>query len=65
LKHPVARPVIETTTLKFWSAVDGVSNNVEFDSGTCGKGDPVQGVPVYTGGPCIRLRGVYVKCVTY
>jgi len=61
LAGPVARPVIETTTLKFWTAVDAVSKNVEFDAATCGKGDPMQGVPVFTGGPCIRLRGVYVK----
>lgn len=61
IKHPVARPIIETTTLKFWTAVDGVSKKVEFDAATCGKGDPLQGVPVYTGGPCIRLRKVYIK----
>jgi TldD protein len=61
LKQPVARPVIETTTLKFWTAVDAISKKVEFDAATCGKGDPEQGVPVYTGGPCIRLRGVFVK----
>ena len=61
LKNPIARPIIETTTLKFWSAVDAVSEKVEFDAATCGKGDPSQGVPVYTGGPCIRLREVYVK----
>jgi TldD protein len=61
LKYPVARPIIETTTLKFWSAVDAVSKKVEFDAATCGKSDPMQGVPVYTGGPCIRLKGVYVK----
>ncbi len=61
LKRPVARPIIETTTLKFWSAVDAVSKKVEFDAATCGKGDPGQGIPVYTGGPCIRLREVYVR----
>ncbi len=61
LKHPVARPVIETTTQIFWTAVDAVSKKVEYDAATCGKGDPMQGVPVYTGGPSIRLRGVYVK----
>jgi TldD protein len=61
LKYPVARPVIETTTLKFWSAVDAVSKDVVFDSATCGKGDPSQGIPVYTGGPCMRLRRVFVK----
>ena len=61
LKHPVARPVIETTTMKFWSAVDAVSKGVKFDAATCGKGDPMQGIPVFTGGPSIRLRGVYIK----
>jgi TldD protein len=61
LQYPVARPVIETTTLKFWSAVDAVSKRVEFDAATCGKGDPPQGVPVYTGGPYLRLRRVFVK----
>ncbi len=61
LKYPVVRPVIETTTQKFWMSVDAVSKNVEFDAATCGKGDPQQGIPVYTGGPSIRLKGVYVK----
>ena len=61
LKHPVARPIIETTTKNWWSAVDAVSKKVEFDAATCGKGDPMQGVPVYTGGPVIRLREVYVR----
>jgi TldD protein len=61
LKGPVARPVIETTTPRFWMAVDAVSRKVEFEAATCGKGDPMQGIPVYTGGPCLRLRGVHVK----
>jgi TldD protein len=61
LKHPLARPVIETTTKTFWSAVDAVSKKVVYDAATCGKGDPQQGIPVYTGGPMIRLRSVHVK----
>lgn len=61
LTHPVARPVIETTTKNWWSAVDAISKNVDYESATCGKGDPMQGVPVYTGGPVIRLKEVYVK----
>jgi TldD protein len=61
IKAPVARPVIETTTEKFWTSVDAVSKQVKFDAATCGKGDPSQGVPVYTGGPCLRLRGVFIK----
>jgi len=61
LKHPIAKPVIETTTEIFWKATDAVSKKVEYHAGTCGKGDPMQGVPAYMGGPIIRLRGVYVK----
>jgi len=61
LKHPVARPVIETTTQIFWSAVDAVSKKVEYEAAGCGKGDPSQVAPVFTGGPIIRLREVYVK----
>ncbi|UCE96965.1 MAG: TldD/PmbA family protein [Candidatus Bathyarchaeota archaeon] len=61
LKHPIARPVIETTTKTWWSSVDAISKKVEYDAATCGKGDPMQGIPVYTGGPVIRLKGVHVK----
>jgi len=61
LKHRIARPVIETTTPVFWTAVDAVSKKVEYAAATCGKGDPMQGIPVFTGGPMMRLRGVYVK----
>jgi TldD protein len=61
LKQRIARPIIETTTQTFWSAVDAVSKKVEYEAATCGKGDPQQGIPVFTGGPIMRLRGVYVK----
>lgn len=61
LACPVARPVIETTTEAFWTAVDAVSKSVEYEAATCGKGDPMQGAPVFTGGPVIRLREVHVK----
>ena len=58
---PVAKPTIEMTTEGFWSAVDGITGDLRFDAATCGKGDPMQGVPVYTGGPAIRLTGVHMK----
>jgi len=61
LKHPIARPVIETTTQTWWSAVDAISKEIDYDAATCGKGDPMQGAPVYTGGPTIRLKEVYVR----
>jgi TldD protein len=58
---PVARPTLEITTGDFWSSIDAVGKKVEFDAATCGKGDPMQGVPVFTGGPSARLREVYLK----
>jgi TldD protein len=61
LKNPIKACVIETTTRNFWSAVDAVSKRLEFTSATCGKGDPEQGVPVFTGGGTARLREVYLK----
>jgi TldD protein len=61
LNQRIARPVLETTTPIFWSAVDAVSKKVDYDAATCGKGDPEQGIPVYIGGPMLRVRGVYVK----
>jgi TldD protein len=61
IKHPLARPVIETTTKTFWSAVDAASKKIEYDAGSCGKGDPMQGIPAHMGGPHIRLKEVYIR----
>jgi TldD protein len=61
LGEPVRRPVIETTTTKLYSSVDAVSRDLQFSAGTCGKGDPEQGVDVWMGGPNTRLRGVYIS----
>jgi len=55
---PVKRVTLETTTPEFWGAVDAVANNLEYFAGTCGKGEPMQGVPVSMGGPSIRLRSI-------
>ncbi len=54
----ILRPVLEITTPRFYSSVDAVGRDLEFQAATCGKGDPMQGVPVWTGGPTLRLRGV-------
>lgn len=55
---PVKAPILELTTPAFWSAIDAVGKKLEFAAATCGKGEPSQGVPVYTGGPHIRLRDI-------
>ena len=55
----VKKPVMETTSVGMLSAVDAVSKNLRFDfPGTCGKSDPMQGIPVYAGGGEIRFREI-------
>ena len=55
----VRRPVMELTSVGLFSSIDGVSKDLVFDfPGICGKSDPSQGVPVYAGGGCIRMRDI-------
>ncbi len=61
IKEPIRRPVVETTTINFYSSIDAIGKDLEFSAGTCGKGDPMQGVDVWMGGPHIRLRDVNVR----
>jgi len=58
LKERIRNPVLEVTTTGFWSSVDAVGKDLEFQAAYCGKGDPMQGIPVWTGGPHVRLRDV-------
>ncbi len=58
LKGLVRSPVLEITTPKLWGSVKGRSKHMEFESATCGKGDPMQGAPVWTGGPETLLAGI-------
>ncbi|MCX8170593.1 MAG: TldD/PmbA family protein [Candidatus Bathyarchaeota archaeon] len=60
LKNMVRNPVLEITTTGLWSSVDAASKKLEFQAAYCGKGDPMQGIPVWTGGPHIRLRKVRI-----
>ena len=61
LTTPVRSPTLEITTKGFWSSVDAVGRNVRYFGGSCGKGDPMQGMAVDMGGPVIRLRNVMIK----
>src|SRR3972149_6922470 len=38
---PVRKTVLELTTPAFWSAVDAVGKDLEFEAGFCGEGDPM------------------------
>lgn len=65
IKDPLLFPVIEGTTFEFLSSIDAIDNTLKFYYGTCGKGDPDQGIPVWMGGPNMRLRNVSVKVRGY
>jgi len=60
LKEAIKDPVLEITTPKYWGSIDARASDLQFTCGTCGKGDPMQGAPVFIGAPHIRLKDVRV-----
>ena len=58
VKGLVKSPVLEITTPRLWGSVKARSKNMEFEAAVCGKGDPSQGAPVWTGGPETLLSGI-------
>src|SRR3989344_5709120 len=58
IKHPVKNPAIEITTPSLYMSIDACGKDMEYHSATCGKGEPMQGIPVTHGGPTIRIRKV-------
>ncbi len=58
VKGLVKAPVLEITTPKLWGSVKARSKHMEYEAATCGKGDPAQGAPVWTGGPETLLAGI-------
>jgi len=58
LAEPVRNPVLELTTKAFYSSIVAKTKHVKFYPGTCGKGEPSQGVPVWFGGPDVRLAKI-------
>ncbi|AEE94692.1 peptidase U62 modulator of DNA gyrase [Acidianus hospitalis W1] len=58
---PLLFPVLEGKTTEFLPAIDAADRELKFYAGICGKGDPDQAIPVWLGGPDLRLRNVKVK----
>ena len=58
VREMVKAPVLEITTPRLWGSVSARSKNMEFEAAVCGKGDPQQGAPVWTGGPETLLKGI-------
>ena len=60
ITHPVKNPVLEVNTEELYTSIDALEKEVRFHAGTCGKGEPMQGVPVWFGGPNVRARGLRI-----
>lgn len=60
IEHPIINPAIEITTPRLWSSVDAIADNTEYHAGNCGKGEPMQALPVWFGGPSMRIRNIKV-----
>jgi len=56
----VRRPILELTTFGIFGSVDAVTKEYDAPFGLCGKGDPMQGVPVSMGGGHVRMRNITV-----
>lgn len=61
LSYPLRAPVLEITTPKLWGSMSARTKELEFQPATCGKGDPMQGIPVWHGGPHALLKQVMIK----
>ncbi len=58
VKEMVKAPVLEIATPRLWGSVKARSKHMDFEAAVCGKGDPQQGAPVWTGGPETLLAGI-------
>jgi len=58
LAEPVYKPILEITTKGLYSSIDAVGKDLEMTAGYCGKGEPMQAIPVWFGGPSVRVRKV-------
>ena len=61
IKWPLRNPTIEISTFNLWKAVDAIARNTEWHAGNCGKGEPMQAIPVWFGGPSMRLKNIMLK----
>lgn len=61
LSVPVKNPLIEINTIDLLTGLDARGNNLKFYAGNCRKGDPIQVIPVWMGGPDLRFRNINVS----
>ncbi|MGC9099079.1 MAG: TldD/PmbA family protein [Candidatus Micrarchaeia archaeon] len=56
LDKPVRNYKLDISTFDFWGSIELVGKEFELFPGDCGKGEPMQGVPVTMGGASALLR---------
>lgn len=61
LGKPLRNPALEFTTEAYYSSIEAKTKDLRFYAGTCGKGEPAQGVPVWFGGPDVLLKPMYIQ----
>ncbi|MEM1982499.1 MAG: TldD/PmbA family protein [Sulfolobales archaeon] len=65
IKDRVRNPVLEISTASFYNNIAGVDRELRFYPGTCGKGEPPQGIPVWFGGPNVKLSKIKLGVQSY
>jgi TldD protein len=61
IKQMLKNVALEITTGHLFKNIDAIGKDLKFTPGNCGKGEPMQGIPVWFGGPTIRVRKVWIK----
>jgi len=61
ITKPLRNVVFELTTPKIYSSIVAVGKNFELHPGTCGKGEPMQGLPVSMGGGSLKLVNIKLR----
>ncbi|MFP3190742.1 MAG: TldD/PmbA family protein [Thermoproteota archaeon] len=52
---------LEITTGFYFKNITAIGKDLKFYAGTCGKGDPMQGIPVWFGAPTIKISNVVIR----
>ena len=60
IQYPLRNPTIEISTPTLYKSVAALSKEMGFHSATCGKGEPMQGIPVWHGGSYMLLKNIRV-----
>ncbi len=58
--YPLRNPTIEINTPALYKSVAALSKEMEFHAASCGKGEPMQGIPVWHGGAYMLLKNIKV-----